>query len=366
MSAHESLISELEEAISHGSDERRARTLKRVTDLFVFGSGHFSEDHVALFDGVFNHLIAHIEQSARAVLANKLAPIRNAPPTAIRTLAFDDAIEVAGPVLSQSPQLDNATLVETARTKSQQHLLAIAKRESIAETVTDVLVERGDRRVALSAAENPGAKFSEAGYVRLVKRSEGDDLLAQSVGSRAEIPRHHFLRLLAKASQAVRVKLEAANQHKAGEIQRAVAEVAADIQVKDGAASRNYAAACALVKSLKAEGRLNDSDIEAFARDGKFEETTAALAVLSDLPIDVLERAMVHDRVESILIVAKAVGLAWNTVKAVLMLRAGKGGLSKYELDHCLTLFTRLRRETAQQVLKFQFKHTAGGGSSET
>jgi len=357
MGAQDSLISELEEAISHGSDERRAKTLRRVTDLFVFGSGHFSHDHIALFDGVFTHLIAHIEQSARAVLANQLAPILNAPPKAIRTLAFDDAIEVAGPVLTQSAQLDNAALVENARTKSQQHLLAISRRKSLAETVTDVLVERGDRQVALSAAENPGARFSEAGFIRLVKRSESDDQLAQSVGARAEIPRHHFLRLLAKASQAVRLKLEAANRHKADEVQRAVAEAATKIQANAAATSHNYAAACALVGAMKSEGRLREGDIEGFARDRKFEETTAALAVLSGLPTDVVERAIVHDRVESVLIISKAIGLAWSTVKAILMLRADKGGLSKYELDHCLTLFTRLKQETAQQVLKFQFKH---------
>src|SRR5262249_29530813 len=168
----------------------------RAPYLFVFCSGHSSQDHVALFDGVFTHLIAHIEQSARVMLANQLAPIANAPPKAIRTLAFDDAIEIAGPVLTQSAQLENAALVENARTKSQQHLLAISKRKSLAETVTDVLVERGDRQVALSAAQNPGAKFSEAGYIRLVKRADGDDQLAQTVGSRAEIPRHHFVRLL--------------------------------------------------------------------------------------------------------------------------------------------------------------------------
>ena len=56
-------------------------------------------------------------------------------------------------------------------------MLAISRRKVLAETVTDVLVERGNRDVALSAAQNTGAKFSEAGYIRLVKRSEGDDEL---------------------------------------------------------------------------------------------------------------------------------------------------------------------------------------------
>ena len=42
----------------------------------------------------------HIETSAKALLANRLAPIDCAPPLTIRALAFDDLIEVAAPVLS--------------------------------------------------------------------------------------------------------------------------------------------------------------------------------------------------------------------------------------------------------------------------
>lgn len=191
MTAQNAFINELEEALAHGSAERRAKTLRRITDLFAFGSSHFSSDHIAVFDGVFSHLIADIETSARVTLADRLAAMPNAPPKVIRTLAFDDAINVAGPVLVRSELLDNVTLVENAKTKSQHHLLAISRRKSLTETVTDVLVERGNREVALSAVQNPGAKFSQTGYVRLVKRSEGDDELARSVGSRPEIPRQH-------------------------------------------------------------------------------------------------------------------------------------------------------------------------------
>lgn len=354
MGVHDSLISELEEVISHGTAERRASTLHRVADLFVFGSGHFTDDHIAVFDGVFGHLIAHIELSARAALAGQLAPIANAPPGVIRVLAFDDAIEVAGPVLTQSVRLDNVSLVENAKTKSQKHLLAISRRSSLAETVTDVLVERGDRQVALSAAENPGAKFSEAGFVRLVNRSGDDDQLAQTVGLRPDLPRRQFVRLLTKASQAVRLKLEAANRDSASEIRQKVAEIATAIQVSASVGSRNYVAACARAQSLRASGCLSENDVETSAREGRFEDTVAALALLSDLPPDLVERAVVHDRAETILIIVKAAGLSWRTARAVLSLRAGEGGISKHELDECQTLFMRLRRETAQHVIDFQ------------
>src|SRR5262245_20876297 len=139
MTAQNSLIRELEDALSHGSAERREKTLRRVTDLFVFGSSHFSVDHITVFDGVFSHLVADIEKSARVALAERLASIPNAPPKVIRKLAADDSIEVARPVLEQSEQLDNVSLVENAKAKSQEHLLAITRRKSLAETVTDVL-----------------------------------------------------------------------------------------------------------------------------------------------------------------------------------------------------------------------------------
>jgi uncharacterized protein (DUF2336 family) len=356
MTAEHAIINELEEALSSGSAERRAKTLRRVTDLFVFGSNHFSGDHIALFDGVFIHLMADIELSARVTLAGRLAALPNAPPNVIRKLAFDDAINVAGPVLTRSDLLDNVSLVENARTKSQHHLLAISRRKSLAETVTDVLVERGNRDVALSVVQNAGAKFSETGYVRLVRRSERDDELAQSVGSRPEIPRQHFLKLLTTASQAVRLALEAAHPQNASDVQNAVAEVATAIQAKAAAASRDYAKAQALVESLRASGRLNESDVEAFARAGKFEETAAALAAMCALPIDLVERAMVLDREETILIVAKAVDLSWSTTKAVLLLCAGKGGIAANTIEQCRNMYNKLKRETALQVIKFQQK----------
>src|SRR5262245_40869743 len=359
MTAQNSLIRELEDALSEGSAERRERTLRRVTDLFVFGSSHFSGDHITVFDGVFSHLVADIEQSARAVLAERLAAVPHAPPKLMRKLAFDDAIEVAGPVLTQSDQLDNVSLVENAKTKSQPHLLAISKRKSLAETVTDVLVERGERDVALSVAQNSGAKFSETGYLRLVKRSEHDDELARSVGSRPEIPRHHFLKLLSTASKAVRMALEGAHPEHAHEIQRVVAKVATAIQNKVAATSHDYAAARERIVTLRASRELGESDIAAFVQAGSFEDTAVLLATLSSLPIDVVERVLVQDRVETILIVAKSIELSWPTVRLLLLLRAGKGGLSPQALEQHMGSYMRLKRTTALQAIEFLRKRQA-------
>ena len=161
---------------------------------------------------------------------------------------------------------------------------------------------------------------------------------------------------MANASHAVRTKLQAADPLMSDAIRNAVAEATAAIQSKTAAASREYAAACAHVKSLHAAGHMKEDTIAAFAEADQFEETTAALATLCELPIDVVERAMVQARAEAIMIIAKAIGLSWPTVKAVLKLRAGPRGLSAQELEGCLGTYSRLKRTTAEQILTFQRK----------
>ena len=134
-------------------------------------------------------LVDEIESSARAKFGAQIATIADAPPKVSRTLALDDLIEVAGPLLAQSEQLDDETLIECAKNKSQEHLLAISRRKLLGESITDVLVERGNQQVVVSTAANSGAQFSQDGYLTLVKRSETDDQLALTISSREEIPR---------------------------------------------------------------------------------------------------------------------------------------------------------------------------------
>src|SRR5438552_8732374 len=209
--APESLLDELQDTLTHGTVARRVEALRRVTDLFVTGGVDYSDEQISLFDDVFQCLIEHIELSAKALLANRLSPIDTAPPRTIRTLAFDGAIAVAGPVLSKSERLDDAALIKAARNKSQAHLMAISTRRVLSGAVTEVLVQRGNDEVIQSTLNNPGAEFSERGFTRLINRAGGDDNLATCLGLRPTLPRHLYLKLLAKASATVKERLEAAN-----------------------------------------------------------------------------------------------------------------------------------------------------------
>lgn len=350
------LIEELDDAVAHGTAERRAQILSRITDVFVDGLAGYSTNQIELFDDVFVRIAAVIEVSARATLANRLAKVPHTPSMISRTLASDEAIDVAGPVLEQSRLLDNETLIATARTKSQQHLLAITKRSSLDEAVTDVLIERGDKPVVLSAAANPAARFSDSGFRTLVSRSDGDDELATRVALRPDIPREHLLRLLVRASHAVQTKLEAVNPAMAQTIQSAVAEAATMILDNASTLSRDYKSARAHIESLHSAGQLGENELAGFAAANQFEETTAALAVLCCLSIEAVDRAMTHDRPETVLVMLKAIEMSWPTARAMLRMRAGARGISPGEIEQCRSTFSRLKLATARQFIEFQGK----------
>jgi uncharacterized protein (DUF2336 family) len=353
MGVDQSLMNDLEQAILVSSTERRAASLQHVVNLFVARAADFSEAQVGLFDVVIMRLVEAIEVEVRTKLAHQLAPIPNAPPRIIHTLAFDDEIDVASPVLMHSERLDDAALVRNAATKGQGHLLAIAQRKTVSPAVTDVLVQRGDSIVLNRTAENKGARFSENGYAGLIKRSADDEQLAILVGTRSELPRHQFLKLLTTASSEVRMRLERQNPQAVTEIRRVVREVEQSIQAQTAAQSREYSEALEIVEQLSRDGELLEHNVFALAADGKFEETVVALSLFADVPIAVVERALTSDRPELLLMLLRAMKFNWATVKTIIGLRALQKPRQPFDLEHCLASYERIKLATAQQAVRY-------------
>jgi uncharacterized protein (DUF2336 family) len=354
-----SLIEDLEDALANGTEQRRLVALRRVTDMFIAGSSRFSPEQIALFDDVLLCLTEEIEHQARATLAHSLASLANAPPKVIRSLAFDDALEVATPVLVASPQLSDDDLVANAKTKSQGHLYAISQRATLSEAVTDVLVDRGDQRVVRAVADNNGARFSHSGFGKLVERAKGDHVLTRSVGARPDIPRHYFLKLLDSASAAVRSKLIASNPQAAALIRDTVAEIASTISAEVRERSPEHARAKRAAKRRHKNAQPSEGDVHQRAHSQDFERTVIALALFGSLSIDLVERALLDQRPDMVLILAKAAGCSRTTTKAILLMQAAGRGMSDADMTQALASFDRLSVKTAKRVIEFYDRRMA-------
>ena len=353
MNNQANIIGQLESALASDDLSKRADTLERVTDLFVLESSNLREADVDLFGEVMLKLMHGIELAARAQFGSRIARLARAPEKVVRDLAFDNAVEVAGPVLSGSAQLDDLDLVENAKTKSQDHLLAISNRATLSTRVTDILVHRGNPVVLRSTARNSGAAFSEFGVSILVQKSSDDGDLAVCVWSRPDIPRPDLIRIFVQASEAVRQEMEAATPERAEVIRVAVAEATGDIQSLARAGSQTARDARSSVQRLHVSGQLNGAALLQIINAGKFDEITFALSLMCDLPIGLVERLLVQSRPEQIIVIAKSFSLSWPICEALVLLQSGAGSYSQESLDQIFSSYTRMPLKTARAALEF-------------
>jgi len=235
--------------------------LNQLTELFLMNVGQYSADQLDLYDDVFDELVKKVEVAARVRLAQRLASIDGAPAKTIRSLALDDVIEVAEPVLSQSNALDDDTLARCISLKGQEHLLAIATRDKISETISSQLIAKGDSKVLGTLVGNPGAAISDPSFGILIEKSAEDDWLSECIAGREDIPQHYLRELLSKASEIVRQRLITAHPELRGEIQEIFPLLTSSTPSKAGP-SIDYKAADQIVKSQE----ITEDTVKEFAR----------------------------------------------------------------------------------------------------
>jgi uncharacterized protein (DUF2336 family) len=348
------LMSELEDALQSGAPERRIVMLRRITDLFLTDANRLNEEQVGVFDEILTHLAHRIEERVLSQISLKFAPVRNAPKNMISLLANDDNIAVAGPVLAQSDRIAENELIEIAKSKSQTHLLAIAIRATLSEAITDILIQRGDKRVVGKLARNAGARFSHDGYESIVNRAEGDDEMAENLGLRIDVPLPLLKQLLMRATNLVRSRLlAAADPDKQKQIQEAMMAVAEELGL--GAFGyRDLAAAENIVKRLNREGKLNERVLIGFAQQKKFDEVTATLALFTTSPAEFIANLLQDDHHVGLLVACKAAKVGWPSVEAILAAGFSNHGLSGAALEEAeksYLLFSELSAQRKLQVM---------------
>ena len=290
----------------------------------------------------------------KADLGSRLARLDYAPSGIIERVAWDDAISVAGIVLENSNVLSTNTLIAIAEAKGQDHLHAISGRKELPEAVTDIIVERGERKVIRRLAANPTARFSDTGFSGMVAHAEVDDELAELVGLRSDLPISFLRDLLRRATDAVRArlaKIAPANlKHEIEQILKAI--------MAGPTAAKDFDRAEAIVRRMKGLNELNDASISDFARAKKFDEVAASLAILNNsAPTEIMARVLGGPRADMVLIPCKSARLDWRTVEVILQHRPTQNCIDDATLAVAVRDYGKLSPETAERTLRFWLLH---------
>jgi uncharacterized protein (DUF2336 family) len=353
MTAATSLIPELDEIVRHGDPRRRAEAARRIAELFFQDAARLRSEHVDLFDGLLIDLVPHAEVAARVDLAERMSLLANAPRALVGQLARENEITIAGPLLRRSPVIDEQALIEIAGAKGQGHLLAMSERPTLSSDLTDVLVRRGDRDVVRRAAGNSGALFSDTGYSTLIKRAGQDGVLTLKLGQRDDLSGERLKELLAGSIDVIRRRLvEVVKPARRAAIRQAISEISGVPEPVES--RRDFMPAQRAILALHGEGQLNEGALLGFAKSYRYEESVAALSAMSGVKIATLDRLILGERQDPILIVGKTIGLEWATVRALILLRLGRNRLpAPADIETARVNFARLMPSTAERVVQF-------------
>ena len=335
------LIAELEGSGHNRSPQRRTQILLQVARLFLAQAHHCNESQIAVFDEVFLHLIADADKEALASLGNDLAGQGAEPKKTMRHLAFHDDSAVAGPVLRRSVNLTHDDLLKIVENGSQQHLLDICGRQSIAPQLSDRLVECGETAVLARLVANLGARFSDAGCAVLVTKAKQDAGLAEALARRSDLPSTLRKELAAKVVDDRVRSIQAASPALQGKIRAAVVKTAERTEVS-ALTLADCSAAQPIMAQLARKGGLNDRSVNRFAAEHEYANVVAALAFLSGAGVDVVLSLINAGELDGLMVACKAARLNWTTTKMIIHHRPGCPVPTNRELDEAEITFGAL------------------------
>ena len=347
MSTVIAFLADLDAALVRRPPDGCATTAGRVTDLFIARATDFSTEQIQLFDNVIGKLALRMPAPARADLSERIADLDTAPRGVIRQFAHDE-LPVARPVLTRSSVLDDNDLISVATLRGRDHMLAITERPMLGMVVTDYLMVKGDRVITHALAAHASARFSGRGMGLLVTRAFADPALQAVLAQRGDVPSDLRMSLAKAATDGIK--------RRAGPAPTLVGM--ASLGALTPGLSRDEAEG--KVRALAADGQLTETMLARFAGDGTVNEAAFALASLARLPTAVADLALLGPDRDACLVIGKAMGWRWPTIRALIGLRPATEQLP-HMIDRAHANFDSLSPTTAQRVLQFMRMRDARG-----
>lgn len=339
-------------ALAHqNSAESRKALGTNIVDQFASGGAEtLSERERALMLDILHKVVADVEMSVRKRLSECLADAADAPPALIRLLADDD-IEVAYPVLTRSPVLGDADLIEIVQHRALEHQFAIAMRYSVSEDVSAALVAYGRPPIIETLLRNENARLSQATLAYLVEESRRVDSFREPLLRRNELGTDLAKRMFLWVSATLRDFIVDHFALDEATVEELLEKAAAE-QLDDSATGNEPSSAEKLADALEENGKITpDMLVDAMAQ-GEINLFVSMFGRVTGLPRDLVMRLLFDAKGEGLAVACKGMGLDRRAFCSLLDLSRKARPSAAPQDGSALALFDATPRKAAAGVLK--------------
>jgi uncharacterized protein (DUF2336 family) len=332
--------------VRNGSPGERADATAALARAYLYSD--LSPDDRAAAEGAMLLLLDDTSPLVRQTLAESLATSYDAPPAIVHALASDQA-EIAALVLSRSPLLLDADLVDWVGGGTSATQCAIASRVALPCSVAAAIAEVGSAEACLIVLENPTALVAPFSFDRIIARHGHLAAVREALFARDDLPMPARQALVTRLSQTLAGFVTSRAWLDEERAQR-IAREACDKATVALAATAPASELGPLVSHLRQSGQLTAGLILRALLSGNMTMFEEALCELSELPPARVAQ-LIYDRTgKGLRAVCERAGLPLPIVRAVW---AAMSALNEYGYAGEMGGTSRLRRSMVERALTY-------------
>ena len=285
---------DVEKLLSDPSPETRAGTVGKIASNY--GGEGFSDSERRLAEEIFRILARDVEVQVREALSVHLKECPQIPYDVALSLA-KDVDSVAIPVIEFSQVLTDDDLVEIINASDAAKQSAVARRETVSESVSDALVDTRNEDVVATLMDNEGAEISDRSFEKAIVHFGASEKVNERMAYRATLPIGIAERLVTMVSDKLKERLATHHELSSGvttDLILGLRERATLSLVRPGAESGDVEK---LVRQLHENSRLTPSIILRALCMGDMAFFEAAVARRAGVPV-VNARLLIYDEGE--------------------------------------------------------------------
>jgi len=280
-----------------------------VASLYRIQGAGLNERERQLMREILRRLTQDVEMAIRIALAQRLADDTTAPHDLI-LLLVDDRIEVARPLILNSPLITETDVLKLIAHCGDAHQEAIAARPHIGVPVTDALSRSENESVLMALVRNVTAKISDSGYRTLVEKSRALTGLQEPLVRRADMPPQLATSMCEWVSDALKSFITTNYRMTPISLQGALGEATRMVKIpppppKDTPAE----SAQKLIDKLALSGQLKAGFLLRVLHQGQIDLFDLAFARLLDIPLAEQRRKFYELGPKNVALACRAVGI---------------------------------------------------------
>jgi uncharacterized protein (DUF2336 family) len=331
---------------------QRRELLREVTDLFFETSGARNDRESQLFGDVLQLVAAEMQDGVLAEFAERFADAGDAPVALMRDLA-NHAFEVAAPVLARSKALDEQTLLQIVGNQSQQHIKAVAQRESVSEALSDAIVQHGDDSALDALMQNEGADISRTSMEAAVDRARRNALLHETVVTRSDLPLDLLNDMYFVVETSLREQIMKRNASvDPAALDAALAKARERLKRTVGDLSAEAKNAMGFIQSKKSAGELNARMLVSLYREAKQMHFLYGLAEVTGVDPETVSGMLERRDVDALAMLCRAAGVERPLFVTLAVLTCG-GENAMNRAEEFGRMYINVPVEAAQRAVRF-------------